>query len=178
MTTRRSGGRYQTRGVRRTTDWGVGPQEASNTAIITSSTILWSGGTSPAGNFTLVRTRGWVNYYLLAVSAQFDGFQIASGIYMMTEDAFNVGVTACLDPIDDANSDMWIWHSFADLRGVDATFANGVNASAVVVRQEIDSKAMRKEFDPERRMVGVTQVIERGTSSMIVFADTRQLFKM
>lgn len=96
---------------------------------------------------------------------------------MMTEDAFLIGATAALDPIDDANSDMWIWHSFADLHQVTATTADGVNAGSNVFRQEIDSKAMRKEFDPERVMVGVTQVVEIGVATMIVKAQTRQLFK-
>ncbi len=117
-----------------------------------------------------------VRYYLTAAASVGDGFRGASGIYLMTEDAFTVGVTAFLDPLLDANSDMWLWHSFFDVRAITATITDGVNAVGAVVTQEIDSKAMRKGFDPERVMVGVTGVIETGVASMQVFADTRQLF--
>ncbi len=96
---------------------------------------------------------------------------------MMTEDAFAVGATAALDPLTDANSDMWIWHSFFNVVAVSATIADGGNAVSGSVRQEIDSKAMRKGFDPERVMVGVTEVVEAGAASLQVVADTRQLLK-
>ena len=114
---------------------------------------------------------------MTAAAAIGDGFRLASGIYMMTEDAFAQGGIAALDPIDDQNSDMWLWHSFADIRAITATIGDGVNAVSAVVRQEIDSKAMRKNFDPERVMVGVTQAIEAGTATMEIEAATRQLFK-
>ena len=174
MTTRRSG--FQHRGPRRTTDWGLGPQTAA-TSMAASGTFLWGSGTSLAQNFTVVRTRGWLHVVLTTVSGPGAGFEGASGIYMMTEDAFTVGVTAALDPISDANSDMWLWHSFFDVRAITGTISDGVNAGSCHVRQEIDSKAMRKGFDPERVMVGVTEVIEIGTCVAEVFADTRQLFK-
>ena len=171
---RRSG--FQHRGPRRPTDWGVGPSEIG-TDRTSSQTFIWSTGTTPAANLTLIRTRGWVNYYLTAVDAIGSGFSGASGIYMMTEDAFLTGNAAALDPVVDANSDMWIWHSFFDVRAITATIGDGVNAQAVVQRQMIDSKAMRKEFDPERVMVGVTEIVEIGTCTMSVFAECRQLFK-
>ena len=94
---------------------------------------------------------------------------------MMTEDAFAIGVTAALDPLVDANSDMWLWHSFGAVTSPSGTFADGVNAFSIVQRIEIDSKAMRKNFDAERVMVGVTGAIEEGTATMVMKADTRQL---
>ena len=156
-------------------DWGVGPQEAG-AVISADGKLLWSAGTAPIQNLMVIRTRGWISYYLLTTDAAGGGFRGASGIYLMTEDAFAVGATAVLDPLIDSNSDMWLWHSFFDVRSITATIADGVNAGAVLVRQEIDSKAMRKGFDPERVMVGVTGVIEGGTSTVRVQADTRQLF--
>ena len=114
---------------------------------------------------------------LLTAAAAGDGFFGATGIYMMTEDAFAIGGTAALDPIDDANSDMWIWHSFWDVRAITTTISDGVNAVAASQRIVIDSKAMRKGFDPERVMVMITQVIESGTATAEMNAETRQLFK-
>jgi len=114
---------------------------------------------------------------LRATSAPADGFDFAHGIYMMTEDAFAIGVTAALDPQSDANSDMWLWHSFGSIRSITATIADGVNAFSCVSHITIDSKAMRKDFDPERVMVGVTGVAEIGTATATLSAQVRQLFK-
>ena len=174
MTTRRSGFRQRSVGFRRTTDWGLGPQNLGTT-ISASGKQLWSFSTASAQNLTVVRTRGWISYYLRSADVATAGFRGASGIYLMTEDAFAVGVTAALDPLEDSNSDMWLWHFFFDLRAITGTLPD--LGSAAVVRQEIDSKAMRKGFDPERVMVGVTGVVETVSASMSAFADTRQFFK-
>ena len=96
---------------------------------------------------------------------------------MATSASIAIGVTAMLDPLLEANSDMWLWHSFFDIHSVTATIADGSNAFGNVSRIVIDSKAMRKDFDPERTMVGMTSVNEAGASSMLLLADTRQLFK-
>ncbi len=157
--------------------WGVGP-EAIGGSETADFTTLWSGAVTNTANIvTLIRTRGWIHYFLTTSSAAGAGFQLASGIYLMTEDAFAAGSASALDPITDASSDLWIWHSFADVRTVTATIADGANAQSVSVRQEIDSKAMRKGFDSERVMVGVTQGIETGTCTAEFEAQTRQLFK-
>ena len=175
MTIRRGG--FQPRGqTRRITDWGLGPA-AFDEQITGSGKTLWSQGTTPSTNLTVIRTRGIVSVYRVSGVAVGDGFSGAHGIYMMTEDAFAVGVTAALDPQQDANSDMWLWHSFFDVRGITAIIANGVNAYATVSRIVIDSKAMRKNFDPERVMVGVTGVTLIGGSVAEIHADSRQLFK-
>ena len=174
MTIRRGG--FQARGPRRTTDWGVGPAATDEALTVTGKT-LWTTATAPSDNFTLIRTRGYVSVTMNSAGAALDGFVGAHGIYMMTEDAFTVGATAALNPLTQSNSDMWIWHSFFDVRLLTATLADGVNAFAAVSRIEIDSKAMRKDFDPERRMVGVTAVREQGAAVAELFAETRQLFK-
>jgi len=155
---------------RRNTDWGVGPQSVQQT-VSADITFIWTSGTTPSINFTLIRTRGVLTIVLTASASALDGFRGASGIYMMTEDAFAVGDSAALDPLDDANADMWLWHSFWDVRGG----IGSANDVAQVVRIEIDSKAMRKDFDPERVMVGVTQAVEVGTATLVHNADTRQL---
>ena len=161
---------------RRTTDWGIGP-EAVAVAFSATGKVLWSSGTTPAQNLTLVRTRGLFTINLFSVGAIGDGFAGAVGIYMMTEDAFAVGVTAALDPMTDSNSDMWLWHSFFQIHAITATIGDGVNAGSAHQRIVIDSKAMRKDFDPERVMVGVCGFIENGTASGEFNADCRQFFK-
>ena len=175
MTIRR-GGFQRPRGPRRTSTWGLGPQDTGQT-VTGSGTFIWNTGTVPNIGLTVVRTRGYINYFLTAVTAILDGFNFASGIYMMTEDAFAAGDASALDPIDNANSDMWLWHQFGTLKSITPTIADGVNANCCFLRHEIDSKAMRKNFDPQRVMVGVTQVVETGNASMAWFADTRQLLK-
>ncbi len=172
---RRNASRFPQRSgsSRRNTDWGVGPA-VDNQTISASGKLLWNLGTTPGINFTVIRTRGTVTVGLQSggVGAGFIG---AHGIYMMTEDAFAVGVTAALDPLVDANSDMWLWHSFFHVAVLSATFGDGVNANAAFSRIEIDSKAMRKDFDPERVMVGVTGITELGAAVAAVNAETRQL---
>jgi len=172
MTFRRSVSRPPSRRIK---TWGVGP-EARDQAIVANGKTLWGSGTTPSAPLTVIRTRGIAACYLTLSTSALDGFLGAHGIYMMTEDAFAVGVTAAFDPLTDANSDMWLWHSFFDIRAISTTIADGVNAVAAVSKVEIDSKAMRKGFDPERVMVGVTGVLESGTASMELFAQCRQLF--
>ncbi len=156
-------------------DWGLGPSILGG-SLSSTGKLLWATGTAPSQNLTVIRTRGLVQVVLTASDIAAGGFAGAHGIYMMTEDAFAVGVTAALDPLTDANSDMWLWHSFFDVRSITATIADGVNAFGVVSRIEIDSKAMRKGFDPERVMVGVTGVNEFGVAVAQITADCRQLF--
>ena len=164
------------RAPRRTTDWGTGPGTLVQ-AITTSGKTLWNVGTSPVQNFTVIRTRGLVSTYLTVAGGIGEGFEGAHGIYMMTEDAFAVGVTAASDPLADADSDNWLWYSYFNQHAITATISDGVNALACVQRIVIDSKAMRKDFDPEMVMVGVTGVIEIGTSTLQVHARSRQLLK-
>ena len=116
---------------RRRVDWGIGPQNLGTT-ISATGTQLWSTGTQPSENLTVVRTRGAISYYLRLADISIAGFRGASGIYMMTSAAFAIGVTATLDPLDEANSDMWLWHSFFDVRATTSTLAD--MGSAAVVR--------------------------------------------
>ena len=159
---------------RRIRDWGVGPR-AGDEAVGASGKLLWTEGSVSGTNCTIIRTRGLVTVLLKTAAAAGDGFFGAHGIYMMTEDAFAVGVTAALDPLSDASSDMWLWHSYFDVRAVTATIADGVNATSAFSRVIIDSKAMRKDFDPDRVMVGVSGFTESGTATCDVNADSRQL---
>ncbi len=176
MTFRSNGSRRPSR-VRRSVDWGFGPADIGQTISATGKTLWATGITSAAINLTIVRTHGLVSTYLLTAAAAADGYEGAHGIYMMTEDAFAIGVTAALDPFQDASSDMWLWHSFFDVRAISATASNEDNTGSGTMRIVIDSKAMRKNFDPDRVLVGVTGVTETGTATMRLNANTRMLFK-
>ena len=170
----RQGG-FRARSPARIRDWGLGP--ASSTQVLSASgKTIWSTGTTPGQNLTVIRTRGLVNVTLINATGAGDGIFGAHGIYMMTEDAFLIGVTAALDPLTDANSDMWLWHSYFNVSQVMATEGDGQNAMAGYSNIVIDSKAMRKGFDPERVMVGMTGTRVVGTASARMQAETRQLF--
>ena len=173
MTTPRRG--FQPRS-RRTVDWGIGPSTIGASTSVFGN-LLWATGTSPTQNLTVVRTRGLVTVTLTAAASAGDGFKGAHGIFMMTDASFAIGVTAAMSPLTESNSDMWLWHSFFDVWSVTATLSDGVNAVGAVHRIVIDSKAMRKDFDPTRVMVGVTEFVESGTATAEVTAETRQLFK-
>ena len=164
------------RGPRRVVDWGLGPCN-QNDSITSTGKHLWTQGISPSQNLTLIRTRGFVQVVLLSVGAAGDGFLGAHGICMVTEDAFAAGQASIPDPFSDSNSDIWLWHSIFDVRAITATIADGVNAYSCVSKIEVDSKAMRKNFDPEMVIVGITGVQESGTATAEINADTRMLFK-
>jgi len=175
MTRSRRGFPLQTRS-RRNTDWSFGPDSVDQTASASLS-LLWSTGLQPTGDgFTLVRTRGALNMYLTVATAAGDGFSGASGLCIVTVDAFNAGVASLPDPIADAGSDIWFWHEFFDIHTLTTTLADGVNAVGAHVRIAIDSKAMRK-MDGTMVIAGVTQFVERGTATVEHHADTRILVK-
>ena len=176
MTTLRRGFQPRSRS-RRTTDWGLGPADTGG-VLSASGKSLWETGTAPAQNLTVVRTRGLIHLFLTGPVGVGDGYFGAVGIYLMTAAAFAIGVTAALSPLSESNSDMWLWHSFFDVRALNVTAGDkAVSAGAIHQRIEIDSKAMRKDFDPERVMVGVTAGQETGTAVLNWEAETRQLFK-
>ncbi len=178
MTFRRSGFSTQGRGSRRVVDWGFGVADA-NSIVSATGKLLWGTSISNSGQkITIVRTRGIATLTLLSGAAIGDGYHGAHGICLVTEDALAVGVTALPDPFADSNSDVWLWHSFFDVRLVTATIADGANAMSVRSVIEIDSKAMRKNFDSEMKVVGMSGFIESGTATVELNATTRQLVKI
>ena len=158
----------------RSSEWGFGPQ-VDNQTLSANGKLLWNVGVVPADNNTIIRTRGEVMVTMLTGASASAGFEGAHGIYMMTSKAFAIGVTAALDPLEDATSEMWLWHSFWNVHLVTATISDGVNARSAVHRAVIDSKAMRKDFDAERVLVGVTGVIEVGTATAVISGNSRVL---
>ena len=171
---RRSGFQHQVRS-RRSKDWAFGPSAVDQTLNATGS-LIWSIGVQTVlGELTIIRTRGIVNVTQNVGSAAQDGMAGAHGIALVTTQAFTAGVVSIPTPVSENEWDGWLWHSFFDVRVITATIADGVNAMSVIDRQVIDSKAMRKGFDESMTLVGVTEVVEGGTASIEIHANTRVL---
>jgi len=169
--------RHLARSQRRKKVWGVGP-DANAVAISAANVkVLWTNGivlTSPLEG-TLARIRGQAHIQVNTVSAIASGFRGAIGIGVVNEDAFNAGIGALPGPVSDKEWDGWMFHTFFDVRSITATIADGVNASAVHVRIDIDTKAMRKwQFD--QVLMGMIETdTEVGTAILRLDADSRAL---
>jgi len=162
---------------RRPMTWIQGPSDAGSTLSATGMT-LWSAGISGVSQElnTITRFRGGGQCLLKTAAAAGDGFLIALGLALISDEQFAVGVTAIPDPIV-GDWDGWIWHQVGVVQAVTATIADGVNAASASWRYEIDSKAMRKWDASAQTLVGVISVSELGTASMEHNADTRVLLK-
>ena len=100
--------------VRRQTTWGQGPGSGSTpgspqTISATGQTLLTIGSGIQLEGITLVRTRGEFTAFLTSVDALGSGFHGAIGMCIVSENAFNAGVTAVPHPIADVSWDGWIW---------------------------------------------------------------------
>ena len=112
---------------------------------------------------------------LLTAAALAEGFTWAFGMTIISENAFNVGITAMPDPLVDIAWDGWFVHETGILLATDSTPAeNAQNASQTIV---IDSKAMRKQHNTDVT-VAVLGVTEVGTCTMQASLITRVLDKL
>ena len=165
---------------KRQTVWDFGPSDVGQTLSGTGAAV-WVTGIQLASSqqkVTLVRTRGVVSLQLGSGAAIFDGFQGAVGIGIVSLPAFTAGIASMPTPRSDVGWPGWLWHSFFDLRTLSATFSDGVNGGpAAAVRLEVDSKAMRK-FAEDQVIFGAIEVVEQGTSTMRILAETRLLYKL
>ena len=173
-TVRRFRGRSHSQSPRRLTQWDVGVSDAG-TPVSGTGGNLWGTGSATSQKVTIVRIRGLFSFYVEAISAISSGFTGASGIGLVSDDAFAAGA------VPELNEDIdfgWMWHSFFDTRGITATIADGSNADAVFVRQTIDVKAMRIQ-GPGMTLFGSTQIIaESGVATGRFFGRTRILDKL
>ena len=160
-----------TRANKRLTSWGLGPggvTKLQSTAV--GSTIMGAGASPIHDGLTLVRIRGELLLRLQTPTT--DGFIGAFGIGMCTASAFAIGVTAVQTPIADDQWDGWIYHRFWALDG------EAAGGDDVVLRVEVDSKAMRKLTDD----TVIYACIERATETMVAtidqFFNSRILLKL
>jgi len=164
---------------RRQTSWSLGPGgddlATLDLATITTSGlfILGSGITPVVSGLTLVRLHGFIELQLTGVAAAGDGFSYAAGVGIVTDDAFAVGASAIPSPFDDISWNSWLWHRM----GAVHTPTSTVDDVVAHVTIPIESKAMRK-FGPDNVMMLVMQFGETGTSTLLVRAATRVLFKL
>ncbi len=157
------------------TDWGFGP-DLNFSASATGKTI-WSTSLTIGEILTIVRIRGFVHVLQTVSSAANSGMFGAMGIALVNSDAFAAGSGSIPGPFTDLNWDNWMWHSFWDVRTATNVLGDGVNATSITQRIEIDSKSMRK-WDPAETLVGMFEVgIESGTAVVNVRGDTRLLLK-
>ena len=154
-------------------DWGTGPGQTAPTSLSASATgVLGSAITPVAQELTVLRTRGIFDIHLLSAAAAGDGFFGAVAIGKATLTAFTAGTGSLPMPINEAEWDGWLWHSFFSVH----TGLAGLNgAPSESQRIEIDSKGMRK-FDTAEVLYAAIQVVEVGTAVAAAYLDTRQLF--
>ncbi len=90
---------------------------------------------------TVVRTRGHAGF-LIRTGVADSIICGAIGLYVVTTDAFAIGVTALPGPLTDANNDWFMWQTFQ-------LFGNSsaVNSIASTLRFDFDSRGMRKLKD-------------------------------
>jgi len=133
---------------------------------------------------TLIRIRGEL-LLRLTTSGASGGFHGAFGIAICNENAFTVGgVSSCLTPLADIDSDGWLYHrlfSFfpAEAQAV-ATAAQQLDQISSVVaalRVEVDSKSMRK-LQADDVLYGCLDVIEVGTATLGMAFNSRVLVKL
>ena len=185
MAQRRGGPFQRVRGVRRKTEWVLGPgQDTAQTEVTSSTQILGNlGSQANIPGLTLVRTRGQFLAYLNSASAQNDGFNGAFGMCIVSENAFDAGVASVPHPLDDADWDGWYYHRHLFLEAAQvmnsgaASDIDVLNPVTAAIRFEIDSKAMRK-FEVDDVSIGVLDVNLVGTAVMRWHFNTRELLKL
>ncbi len=179
----RSGSRLvsQGRSPRRKSSWVLGPGGTAEAELTASSAaIIGSGAVSLLDGTTIVRVRGEILSYLTAATAAGNGFRVGVGILLSEIEAFTIGITALPKPLADMDSEDWVWHSIYNLRSAgalagaaaaDNDFALAISA---VMRQEVDTHAMRK-FDEGKILVIVAEVVLVGTATMRIGGEARML---
>ena len=170
--------RQQSRGRfsnRRRTGWEEGPGDFTVQAFTGSGAAFFLTGREALGDgLTIVRIRGL--YELIVTSgAALSGFHGALGIGIVTADAFAVGITAMPSPVDDIDWEGWMYYSLFSMINPLAATAN--SQDNLVIRKEIDSKAMRKIGVNEIIFAGI-EVTEVGASGLEARLATRMLVKL
>ena len=124
------------------------------------------------GEQTILRTRGLLHAFLISATAAGDGFTGAAGIIVVTDQAFAAGVAAMPSPVNEMESDGWLWHQWISVHAGEAGGLSGGPEGAQ--REQVDSKAMRK-VNGEQTVVAILETTESGTAVMDVSFDCRML---
>ena len=173
------------RNQRRKVGWTVGPRTTAGGQVITGTGKV--GATIAvainADAITMVRLRGEMLFYLTAATALADGFDLAVGLAVVSDQAFAVGVTAIPGPLAEDNWDGWFYHRYVHIAaGGPIVAANvslepgQVNSTSAAVRFEVDGKAMRKVKEGDS-IVTILEATLAGTATMKWHFTSRMLFK-
>ena len=140
---------------------------ATGSAFLGSGIVLTEKG-------TIVRLRGMFSGTVQAATNLGDGFFGAMGIAVVQTPAFQAGIASVPTPLTEANSDVWLYHQFFDLRSGLTNDADGSGFFRTVV----DSKAMRIMEGAEDTMYAAVETVEIGTYESDFFFDSRILIKL
>ena len=113
--------------------------------------------------------------FLSVVTTVLDGFDMAFGICIVSENAFGIGVTAVPNPTTDIGWDGWLYHKLFAIKGVETTLEG--QQLAAMIRVDIDSKAMRKIKETDI-MVAVVDGTEVGQATANLSFQSRVLDKL
>ena len=141
-------------------------------SILTTFTQAFLDAVAP---FTVVRTRGLIQFRTDVDPAPSEAPQAVYGHCVVSTQAVAIGITALPTPLTDAFSDLWFVYESLALAYIDAgTAVESFQSDRLF---PFDSKAMRKVEDGQN----VVSVAENGSvtgAGCIVAAHFRQLIKL
>ena len=163
---------------RRQVSWSPGPN-AVDLAFAATGSQVWTNGVQLVleDRATIVRMRGWCHFIMKTTDSGGAGWAGAIGLGIVSAASFAAGVASVPTPVTESGWPGWLYHRFFDVRSITATIADGVNAAAVDLSWELDSKAMRK-LGADEVVLGAIEVTEIGVSTAEFHADTRMLLKL
>ena len=138
----------------------------------TQGAIVSIGIAESAIRETLLRTRG--NILIQGTpDAAGDVEVVGLGLIVVHSNAVTAGGLALPGPIEDDGAD-WLWHQYVPLDAITLTSADP-NARSVVVRVEVDAKAMRR-VPSDHEVVLMGELSTTSFASVTALAGIRMLF--
>jgi len=178
-----SGSRFRSRSVRRLSDWADGPatgtigdEGISQTVSAPGITLAGVGGEPGVAGLTIVRIRGRLSVSALTAAAITDEMSCAFAIGITTDEAIAVGATAIPNPVDNAEWDGWMYHSFFNLRP--QTTSSFSTSIAGHFHESVDCRAMRKFPQGMFLFAAMGVASEIGTMSFTWAFNSRVLVKL
>ena len=159
------------RGAVRLTEWDATVPESAFQGLAANTAVLDSTFATVDAE-TIIRTRGLLTVRTDQVSALEDPFG-AVGMCVVSDQAVAIGVTAIPTPYTDAESDLWLFHSFW---AAPITLATGAAFANVSTQIHLESKAMRRINEDQTLCL----VVENGSGTFgcSYRLDARILYKV
>ncbi len=121
---------------------------------------------------TIIRLRGFTELQLTSVGSPGDGFSGALGIGIVTEAAFDIGISAMPTPVTEVEWEGWMYHQWFSLHASDTAL------DVPPLSFQIDSKAMRKFGSDMTIFAAIETDFEDGAAVLDVRFATRMLLKL